>query len=154
MRPRISFPPSVRPRICVILGPNAGIINPLCVRLWPESPTNYDLHLTESIFQTRSGVPSGRLSDYNMQPGQFDPCVLRLALSSLRLIIHTQTCWWKLSKSGSDFLGAYICGLSQTSPRGSAYFDHPLIRQGIYKIIVPQYPAVSQVLPFMPSLDG
>ena len=27
-------------------------------------------------------------------------------------------------------------------------FDHHLIRQGIYKIIVPQYPAVSQILPF------
>ena len=36
----------------------------------------------------------------------------------------------------------------------SAYFDHPLIWQGIYKIIVPQYPAASQVHPFLHSLYG
>ena len=28
--------------------------SPLCVRLWPKSPTNWDAHLSESIFQTRS----------------------------------------------------------------------------------------------------
>ena len=39
-------------------------------------------------------------------------------------------------------------------PRRPAYFDRHLIRQGIYKIIVPQYPAVSQALPFLPGLYG
>ncbi len=123
--------------------------SPLCVGFWPKSSTNCDAHLTESIFQTRSRTPSGWLLYYScVPPGPFDP-----ALSTLRRIVHPRTCWWKLSQSGSNFLGGQL-RFGTGLPRRSACFDHYLIRQGIYKIIVPQYPAVSQALPFWPGLYG
>ncbi len=42
--------------LCVIFAPNSGYIARYAPFIWRKSPTNCDAHLSESIFQTRSGV--------------------------------------------------------------------------------------------------
>ncbi len=42
--------------ICVIFVPNSGYIARYAPFIWRKSPANWDAHLPESIFQTRSGV--------------------------------------------------------------------------------------------------
>ncbi len=40
--------------LCVIFAPNSGYIARYAPFIWRKSPTNCEIHLTESIFQTRS----------------------------------------------------------------------------------------------------
>ncbi len=40
--------------LCVIFSPNSGYIARYAPFIWRKSPTNCEIHLTESIFQTRS----------------------------------------------------------------------------------------------------
>ncbi len=52
---------------CVIFAPHSVDVARYASFIWHKSPTNCDVHLTESIFQTRSGIGSGRDRDHHIR---------------------------------------------------------------------------------------